>query len=299
MPSSASICCRAVEPTSLSRAPLAPMTIGLLARPLDVHDGVHVDEVLPARAGRHLLDHDGDRVRELVPDALQDRLADELGHQLLLRLVGQVAVRVQRPPRRQVTNQHVGRVRPAGSRTRPRPARCRPSRRARRRRRAARDLLAGWPGRSWSRWRRPALAARPASSAARYLSPGPIRSPAGTQKPTTSTSVRVDAHQAVQALAEQGPRPVQTGRVHDDQLGVRAVHDAPDGPPGGLRAAAGDGDLGCRPGRSSAWTCRRSAGRRSRRTPTGIRERPASGTAGEGERGDLTWRLSPSRAPAR
>ena len=52
------------------------------------------------------------------------------------------------------------------------------------------------------------------------------------------------ADQAVQALAEQRPRPVQAGRVHEDQLGVRAVHDAADHPPGGLRPVAGDRHLG-------------------------------------------------------
>jgi hypothetical protein len=50
--------------------------------------------------------------------------------------------------------------------------------------------------------------------------------------------------QAVQALAEQRARLVQAGRVHQDQLRVRAVHDAADHPPGGLRPVAGDRDLG-------------------------------------------------------
>src|SRR5690606_3599752 len=49
--------------------------------------------------------------------------------------------------------------------------------------------------------------------------------------------------QVVEPPAEQGARPVQPGRVHDDQLRVRAVHDAADGVPGGLGFAGGDRHL--------------------------------------------------------
>ncbi len=51
------------------------------------------------------------------------------------------------------------------------------------------------------------------------------------------------ADQVVEALAEQGARLVQAGGVDQHQLGVRAVHDAADGVPGGLRAVGGDRDL--------------------------------------------------------
>src|SRR5580704_12773522 len=49
---------------------------GLLARPLHVQLGVHIGQVVPAGVRAHLLDHDRDRVRQLVPDALQGRLPD-------------------------------------------------------------------------------------------------------------------------------------------------------------------------------------------------------------------------------
>src|SRR5699024_5687356 len=50
-------------------------------------------------------------------------------------------------------------------------------------------------------------------------------------------------HQLVQPLPGQGPGPVHPGGVHQDQLDVRAVHDAADGVPGGLRPAGGDRHL--------------------------------------------------------
>ena len=50
----------------------------------------------PALARAHLVDEDGDRVRQLVADPLQRGLADELGDQHELGLVGQLPLRVQR-----------------------------------------------------------------------------------------------------------------------------------------------------------------------------------------------------------
>ena len=48
---------------------------------------------------------------------------------------------------------------------------------------------------------------------------------------------QVVAHQVVEPLAEQRARPVQAGRVDEDQLRVGPVHDAADRVPGGLRPA--------------------------------------------------------------
>ncbi|CAH0253601.1 hypothetical protein SRABI83_03185 [Arthrobacter sp. Bi83] len=47
----------------------------------------------------------------------------------------------------------------------------------------------------------------------------------------------------VEALAKQGARTVQARRVHQYQLGVIAVDDAPDRVAGGLRLGGGDGDF--------------------------------------------------------
>ena len=49
----------------------------------------------PALLQAHLLDHDGDRVRQLVVHALEGGLADQLGDERLLGRVGQLAVRVE------------------------------------------------------------------------------------------------------------------------------------------------------------------------------------------------------------
>src|ERR1022692_1067612 len=91
---------------------LQPRALGadhdrLLAGPLDVHDRVDVDEVGAAFPGRHLLDDNRDGVRQLIPYAFEDRLPDKLRDQLLLRLVGLVAMGVQRPAGRQVRDEHV------------------------------------------------------------------------------------------------------------------------------------------------------------------------------------------------
>ena len=75
--------------------------------------------------------------------------------------------------------------------------------------------------------------------------------------------------QVVEPLAEQRPRLVQAGGVDQHQLGVGAVHDAADGVPGGLRLATRRWRPSARPGRWSASTCRRWAGRRSRRSRIG------------------------------
>jgi len=52
------------------------------------------------------------------------------------------------------------------------------------------------------------------------------------------------ADQAVQPFPEQRARLVQAGRVDQDQLGVRPVHDAADHMAGGLRPITGDRHLG-------------------------------------------------------
>src|SRR5215813_11409107 len=61
---------------------LGPDDDGLLAWPLHVQHRMDVDQVGAALAGRHLLDHDSDRVRQLVADSLQARLPDQLRHEL-------------------------------------------------------------------------------------------------------------------------------------------------------------------------------------------------------------------------
>src|SRR6266581_5847119 len=81
---------------------------GLLAWPLDVHDGVNVGESAVIGALGHLLDHDGDRVRQLVPYSLERGLADELGNQYRFWLVAHFACRIERPALGQVGDEHIG-----------------------------------------------------------------------------------------------------------------------------------------------------------------------------------------------
>ncbi len=61
----------------------------------------------PVLTGDHLLDDDGERVRQLVAHPFQGSLADELGDHHLLGFVGQLTVGVQRRAGRQPTDQHV------------------------------------------------------------------------------------------------------------------------------------------------------------------------------------------------
>ena len=83
----------------------------LLAVALDIDAGPHVDEwpiIRTSVARHHLLDHDGERVRHLVVHALQRCLADHLGDQGLLRLVGQLSLRVQGRALRKGGDEEVG-----------------------------------------------------------------------------------------------------------------------------------------------------------------------------------------------
>ena len=77
------------------------------------------------RAGFDLLDDDGQRVRQLVAHAFQRGLADQLGHQHFLGLVGEFTVGIERRARRQLCGQHVDRARRAAHRWSPTPERSR------------------------------------------------------------------------------------------------------------------------------------------------------------------------------
>ena len=125
MPSSFSIWVRAAVPTSRSRAAALADDDALLAVPLDVEHRVHVDQIVAVRPRVDLLDHHRQRVRQLVAHPLQRGLADQLGHQHLLGLVGQLAVRVERRAGGQLRGQHVDRARRPAPRWSPTPARSR------------------------------------------------------------------------------------------------------------------------------------------------------------------------------
>ena len=206
---------------------------------------MHVEQVVPALPGHHLLDHHGDGVRQLVAHPLQGGLPDQLGDQGLLRLVGQLAVRVERwalgqPGHQQVgqqvdleavdrrAGQHLGeRHQPgqlgrAGWRSAPG---------------AARSVLVTIPN----------TGVRAATDA--QLAGDELVAAADRDVRRHAEADHVDLgpglpDHVVEPAAEQRARLVQARGVDHDQLRVRAVQDAPDGVPGGLRPAGRDRDLG-------------------------------------------------------
>ena len=88
----------------------APDDDGLLAGPLDVDVDADVEQRLTGRpplARDHLLDDDRQRVRQLVADALEGGLTNQLGDHHRLRLVGEDPVRIELRRLRQVAGQDV------------------------------------------------------------------------------------------------------------------------------------------------------------------------------------------------
>src|SRR6266542_5419116 len=66
------------------------------------------------------------------------------------------------------------------------------------------------------------------------------RTPAGGSRPVSETTIRYSRHLA---LPGQRARPVQAGRVHNDELRVRSMHDAADDASGGRWPARRDRHL--------------------------------------------------------
>ena len=83
----------------------------------------------------------------------------------------------------------------------------------------------------------------PASSLAMKRSPGPSFWFAGQAEADHVDLGPGGAHDVVEPLAEQRARLVQAGGVDQDELRVRAVHDAAHGVPGRLRPVGGDRHL--------------------------------------------------------
>ena len=176
----------------------------------------------PVLAQAHLLDDDGDRVRQLVTDALQRGLADQLGDHRLLRLVGELAVRVERRALRQQRDQQVGQQADLVARTR-------------RHRHDLGPVGGGVVAELVDRQQvlpellgvaRSVLVATAtsvvrrtfASSLAMNRSPGPIFSLAGKHTADHVDLGQRALHQVVEPLAEQRAGPVQAGGVDEDEL---------------------------------------------------------------------------------
>ena len=89
MPSTRSISSRAWEPIVLERPAALADHDPLLRVPFDDQRGVHAGQLV---APLELLDHDRDRVRDLLPGDVERLLADDLGQPLVERLVRVVSV---------------------------------------------------------------------------------------------------------------------------------------------------------------------------------------------------------------
>ena len=219
---------------------------------LDEQVGVDVEQRPVAGrslAQTHLLDDHGDRVRQLVADALERGLADQLGDQRLLRLVGELALGVERlalgqqrrPAGRASSVDLVAATRRTPGRSRPSstPA-CSPSR--------------VMPIRCWasrSGVDEVGLGGDRPPSALAHL--GQLRHQVAVAGPDRVAGGQADADdvdlgpgrldQVVQPLAQQRARLVQARGVDQDQLAVGAVDDAAHGVTGGLRPGRRDRDL--------------------------------------------------------
>ena len=190
---------------------------------------MHVEQRVvggPVLARDHLVDDDGDRVRQLVAHALERGLADELGDHDELGLVGELAVGVERRALGQQPDEQVGEQLHLVAATpptpaRPRPTRCRASRRAARPRAAAgrRPSCGDEVGLGDDRdLRRAPRRAR--ARCAMNRSPGPIGL-VGRQAEADDVDLGPRlAHERVEPLAEQRARLVQAGRVDEHELGV-------------------------------------------------------------------------------
>ena len=202
----------------------------------------------PPLAQPHLLDDDGDRVRQLVAHAVEGGLADQLGDEDLLGCVGEVAVGIELRPLGQQPDEQVGQQLHLVARRRPRPARS-----------PAHSVPVSRPS--------SAMSSRccPIRSAVGEVGLGgdgdlrrtPDLGQLADDEPVARPDllVRREAHrdhvdlgpgrpdQVVEPLAEQRARPVQAGGVDQDQLRVLAVDDAAHDRPRGLRLVGGDHDL--------------------------------------------------------
>src|SRR6266508_3226754 len=210
----------------------------LLAAALDVDVGVDLGEPV---LGDHLLDEDRDRVGQLVAYPFQRRLADQLGDHDLLGLVGDHALGVELRRLGQVADQYVDQRRQvvAGDRAD---------------RHDVGEVAELTDGLQLGGQAAPVDQVglghdgdHACFEPLDFAGDEPV-APADLLVGGQAEPDHVDlapglAHEVVEAFAEQGPRAVQPGRVHEDELGVGAVQDAADGVPGRLRLGRGDGDL--------------------------------------------------------
>ena len=212
---------------------------------MDVEQRLVLGAVL---AQAHLLDDDGDRVRQLVAHALERGLADQLGDQDLLGGVGEVAVGVELRALGQQPDQQVGEQRRPGRRD------CAETGTI-----SAHSVPVSTPS-CWMSSRCSPICSGVARSVLVAIATLMVRLTLRhlvDDEPVAGPDLLVGReadrdhvdlgqrrlHQVVEPLAEQRARPVQPGGVDEDQLGVGAVHDAAHDGAGGLRLVGGDHHL--------------------------------------------------------
>ena len=197
----------------------------------------------------HLLHHDGDRVRQLVADALQGGLADQVGDDRLLRGVGELARRGRAPAPRAAARRSRSVSRPTWS---PLTADTGTI--------SAQSVPVSVPSAAMSSrcWASRSGGTRSVLVATATFDRTPHLGELLDEEPVARADLLVGreadrdhvdlgpgaGHQVVEPLPQQRPRPVQPRGVDQDQLGVGPVHDAAHHGAGGLRPRRGDRDLG-------------------------------------------------------
>ena len=219
---------------------------GLLGVTLDIDVHVNVKHrravvALATRPFDDLLDLDGQGVRQLVAHALQGGLADEFGDEGVTRLVGDVAVGIERGRERHSLGEHLTQVIDAlafhgrnGDDGRPLPQLLD-------RQQVLHDAVARH-GVALGR-HRDDRALDAAQLAGDELVAGADALVGGQAEEHDVNLGKGLAHHVVEALAQQRARTVVSGSVHEHQLVVIPVHDAANVVTRGLGAARGDRDL--------------------------------------------------------
>lgn len=219
----------------------------LLARALQVEDGVDVEDVGAFLAGQDFVDLDGDRVRQLVFQAGERGLADQLGDALGLVFVGDMVIGVELGAFGQVVHDDLGQLIQlhalGGGNGDDHGIGVLFGEQLMQGQQLGADLVLGClvqlgddTNDGGLRRDLADVLEDPAVTGANLL----IRGDGQADDVDVGIGVFDDL---VEALAEQSARAVQAGRVDEDDLRVLAVDQAADGVAGGLGLVSRDGDL--------------------------------------------------------
>ena len=219
----------------------------LLARALQVEDGVDVEDVWAFLAGQDLIDLDCDRVRQLVLQAGQRGLADQLGDALGLVFVGDMVIGVELGAFGQVLHDDLGQLIQlhalGGGNGDDHGIGVLFGEQLMQGEQLGANLVLGCliqlgddADDGGLRGDLADVLEDPAVTGANLLIRG------DGQADDVDVGIRVFDN-FIEALAEQSARAVQAGCVNEDDLRILAVHQAADGVAGGFRLVSRDGDL--------------------------------------------------------